>query len=223
MRSAITAAGLRKAYGDHLVLDGVDLDVAEGTIFALLGPNGAGKTTIVQILSTLIGANSQPANRLLDAPSVLVFRQPQELYVRINGYIDADTIAQAAENAAPTATVQSGSTALTSAWVKGANALCMKLQLELGHGPVVRGAVGEEHEVAHALERQAPRGKAREARHVLAAQRPRHVGVEQHRDLERAGPSAPPRTARAPCRMPPSPSCGPPDRGRDRLRCGRWS
>jgi len=58
MGSAITAAGLRKAYGDHLVLDGVDLDVAEGTIFALLGPNGAGKTTIVQILSTLIGADS---------------------------------------------------------------------------------------------------------------------------------------------------------------------
>jgi len=58
MGSAITAAGLRKAYGDHLVLDGVDLDVAEGTIFALLGPNGAGKTTIVQILSTLIGADA---------------------------------------------------------------------------------------------------------------------------------------------------------------------
>ena len=57
MGSAITATGLRKAYGDHLVLDGVDLDVAEGTIFALLGPNGAGKTTIVQILSTLIGAD----------------------------------------------------------------------------------------------------------------------------------------------------------------------
>jgi ABC-2 type transport system ATP-binding protein len=57
MRSAITAAGLRKAYGDHPVLDSVDLDVAEGMIFALLGPNGAGKTTIVQILSTLIGAD----------------------------------------------------------------------------------------------------------------------------------------------------------------------
>src|ERR1700712_3708380 len=57
-RSAITATGLRKSYGDHLVLDGVDLDVAEGTIFALLGPNGAGKTTIVQILSTLIGADA---------------------------------------------------------------------------------------------------------------------------------------------------------------------
>jgi ABC-2 type transport system ATP-binding protein len=57
MRSAITTAGLRKAYGDHLVLDAVDLDVVEGTIFALLGPNGAGKTTIVQILTTLIGAD----------------------------------------------------------------------------------------------------------------------------------------------------------------------
>ncbi|MFC9552347.1 ATP-binding cassette domain-containing protein [Rhodococcus sp. NPDC056960] len=53
-RSAITATGLRKSYGDKLVLDGVDLDIAEGTIFSLLGPNGAGKTTTVQILSTLI-------------------------------------------------------------------------------------------------------------------------------------------------------------------------
>jgi len=57
-RSAIAATGLRKSFGDHVVLDGVDLDVAEGTIFALLGPNGAGKTTIVQILSTLIGADA---------------------------------------------------------------------------------------------------------------------------------------------------------------------
>jgi ABC-2 type transport system ATP-binding protein len=56
-RSAIAATGLRKAFGDNVVLDGVDLDVAEGTIFALLGPNGAGKTTIVQILSTLIDAD----------------------------------------------------------------------------------------------------------------------------------------------------------------------
>jgi ABC-2 type transport system ATP-binding protein len=57
-RSAIVTTGLRKSYGDQLVLDGVDLDVAEGTIFALLGPNGAGKTTIVHILSTLIGADA---------------------------------------------------------------------------------------------------------------------------------------------------------------------
>lgn len=55
---AILATGLRKSYGDTLVLDGIDLDVREGTIFALLGPNGAGKTTVVQILSTLIAADS---------------------------------------------------------------------------------------------------------------------------------------------------------------------
>ncbi len=44
----ITATGLRKSYGDHLVLDDLDFAVAEGTVFALLGPNGAGKTTIVR-------------------------------------------------------------------------------------------------------------------------------------------------------------------------------
>ncbi len=54
---AITVAGLRKSYGDHSVLDGVDIHVAEGTVYALLGPNGAGKTTTVQILSTLIPAD----------------------------------------------------------------------------------------------------------------------------------------------------------------------
>ncbi|MFJ8312138.1 MULTISPECIES: ATP-binding cassette domain-containing protein [unclassified Streptomyces] len=54
----ITALGLRKAYGDKVVLDGVDLQVPEGSVFALLGPNGAGKTTTVQILSTLIAADA---------------------------------------------------------------------------------------------------------------------------------------------------------------------
>jgi ABC-2 type transport system ATP-binding protein len=49
---------LCKSFGDHVVLDGIDLDVAKGTIFALLGPNGAGKTTMVQILSTLISADA---------------------------------------------------------------------------------------------------------------------------------------------------------------------
>jgi ABC-2 type transport system ATP-binding protein len=57
-QSAIVATGLRKSFGDQVVLDGIDLAVAEGTIFALLGPNGAGKTTAVQILSTLISADS---------------------------------------------------------------------------------------------------------------------------------------------------------------------
>ncbi len=59
--SAIVATGMRKSFGDHVVLDGIDLDVAEGTIFALLGPNGAGKTVTVQILSTLIGADGGEA------------------------------------------------------------------------------------------------------------------------------------------------------------------
>jgi ABC-2 type transport system ATP-binding protein len=52
--SVISVTGLRKSFGDTLVLDGIDLAVPEGTVFSLLGPNGAGKTTTVQILSTLI-------------------------------------------------------------------------------------------------------------------------------------------------------------------------
>ncbi|MGY1498716.1 ATP-binding cassette domain-containing protein [Streptomyces sp. QTS52] len=55
---AIAAKGLRKAYGDKTVLDGIDLAVPAGTVFALLGPNGAGKTTAVKILSTLVSADA---------------------------------------------------------------------------------------------------------------------------------------------------------------------
>jgi ABC-2 type transport system ATP-binding protein len=55
--SAIAATGLRKAYKDKVVLDGIDLDVPAGTIFALLGPNGAGKTTAVNVLTTLTKAD----------------------------------------------------------------------------------------------------------------------------------------------------------------------
>lgn len=51
---AIKVSGLRKSYGTKTVLDGVDLTVPAGSVFALLGPNGAGKTTIVNILSTLV-------------------------------------------------------------------------------------------------------------------------------------------------------------------------
>ena len=54
---AISARAVCKSFGEHIVLDGVDLTVAQGTIFALLGPNGAGKTTMVRILSTLIAAD----------------------------------------------------------------------------------------------------------------------------------------------------------------------
>ncbi len=58
---AIEAIGVGKAFGETVVLDSVDLTVAEGTIFGLLGPNGAGKTTMVRILSTLIAADSGQA------------------------------------------------------------------------------------------------------------------------------------------------------------------
>ncbi len=55
---AIAVRGLRKAFGTTTVLDGLDLTVPEGTIYALLGPNGAGKTTTVDILSTLLPADA---------------------------------------------------------------------------------------------------------------------------------------------------------------------
>ncbi|MFB7433821.1 ATP-binding cassette domain-containing protein [Streptomyces microflavus] len=55
---AIAATGLRKSYGDRAVLDGIDLAVPAGTVFALLGPNGAGKTTAVKILSTLVSPDA---------------------------------------------------------------------------------------------------------------------------------------------------------------------
>ncbi|MEU4269815.1 ATP-binding cassette domain-containing protein [Streptomyces sp. NPDC026092] len=56
--TAVSAVGLRKSYGDKLVLDGIDLRIPTGSVFALLGPNGAGKTTVVKILSTLITADA---------------------------------------------------------------------------------------------------------------------------------------------------------------------
>jgi ABC-2 type transport system ATP-binding protein len=59
--SAITVSGLRKSFGDHVVLDGLDLTVPQGSVFSLLGANGAGKTTTVRILSTLIRADAGEA------------------------------------------------------------------------------------------------------------------------------------------------------------------
>ncbi|MFJ6851458.1 ATP-binding cassette domain-containing protein [Streptomyces sp. NPDC091271] len=64
--AAISAVGLRKSYGDKTVLDGIDLHIPAGSVFALLGPNGAGKTTAVKILSTLVtadGGQAQVAGR----------------------------------------------------------------------------------------------------------------------------------------------------------------
>ena len=79
-RLAIRATGLRKSYGKQLVLDGIDLEVAEGTVFALLGPNGAGKTTTVQILSTLISADGGEASR---SPVTTSRREPDAVRAAI--------------------------------------------------------------------------------------------------------------------------------------------
>src|SRR3954464_10194550 len=51
---AILTSGLTKSFGDVRALDGVDLEVATGTVLGLLGPNGAGKTTAVRVLATLL-------------------------------------------------------------------------------------------------------------------------------------------------------------------------
>jgi ABC-2 type transport system ATP-binding protein len=56
--TAIAVSGLRKAYGDKVVLDGIDFEVAAGSVFSLLGPNGAGKTTTVNIAATLMKADA---------------------------------------------------------------------------------------------------------------------------------------------------------------------
>ncbi|MFJ5259724.1 ATP-binding cassette domain-containing protein [Streptomyces sp. NPDC088387] len=58
---AVRAAALRKSYGGHEVLCGLDLAVPRGSVYALLGPNGAGKTTAVRILATLTAADSGSA------------------------------------------------------------------------------------------------------------------------------------------------------------------
>ena len=64
--SAIAVSGLRKAYGDKVVLDGIDFEVATGSVFSLLGPNGAGKTTTVNVLATLLKADAGRASAAID-------------------------------------------------------------------------------------------------------------------------------------------------------------
>ncbi|WP_264923928.1 ATP-binding cassette domain-containing protein [Streptomyces sp. A012304] len=73
--SAVTVRGLVKHYGETKALDGVDLDVREGTVMGVLGPNGAGKTTLVRILSTLLTPDSGRAT----VAGYDVVRQPRQL------------------------------------------------------------------------------------------------------------------------------------------------
>lgn len=51
--SLVTVRGLRKAFGEHVVLDGVDLDVSQGSVTVLIGPSGSGKTTLLRCLNGL--------------------------------------------------------------------------------------------------------------------------------------------------------------------------
>jgi len=53
---AVRCVGLRHAFGETVAVDGVDLDVAAGSVFGLLGPNGAGKTTTIRMITTLLPA-----------------------------------------------------------------------------------------------------------------------------------------------------------------------
>ena len=59
--AAIRAVDVRKSFDDNVVLDGLEFTVEEGSVFALLGPNGSGKTTTVNILTTLLAADSGEA------------------------------------------------------------------------------------------------------------------------------------------------------------------
>lgn len=76
---AVDARGLRKAYGETVALDGLDLTVRRGTVLGLLGPNGAGKTTAVRILATLQPADSGSAT----VAGFDVAARPHEVRTRI--------------------------------------------------------------------------------------------------------------------------------------------
>ncbi|HMG43969.1 MAG TPA: ATP-binding cassette domain-containing protein [Acidimicrobiales bacterium] len=96
---AIAANGLRKSYGDKVVLDGVDLAVPEGTIFSLLGPNGAGKTTAVKILSTLISADPGTGDIHIGGHSLTTDPQAVRAAIGVTGQFSAvDNLITGEEN-----------------------------------------------------------------------------------------------------------------------------
>ncbi|HLA73219.1 MAG TPA: ATP-binding cassette domain-containing protein [Steroidobacteraceae bacterium] len=72
---AIQARGLVKKFGELRAVDGIDLEVPRGMIFAILGPNGAGKTTLMRMLATLLrpddGSASVMGHDLIDAPQAV--------------------------------------------------------------------------------------------------------------------------------------------------------
>ena len=80
MKPAIEVQGLRKAFGRQIVLDGLDLQVRPGEVFALLGPNGAGKTTTINVLTTLTKPDAGSAT----VAGIDVVREPEKVTQRIS-------------------------------------------------------------------------------------------------------------------------------------------
>jgi ABC-2 type transport system ATP-binding protein len=94
---AVKACGLAKRYGSVVALDGLDLDVAEGTVLGLLGPNGAGKTTAVSILTTLLVPDAGSAM----VAGIDVLREPHRVRERIGlsgQYAAVDEVLTGREN-----------------------------------------------------------------------------------------------------------------------------
>ncbi|MGA2836760.1 MAG: ATP-binding cassette domain-containing protein [Acidimicrobiales bacterium] len=95
--SALSVTGLRKSFGDNVVLDGIDLDVGVGSVFSLLGPNGAGKTTAVRIFSTLL----TPDGGQVRVGGFDVVRQPDRVrsFIGVTGQFSAvDNLLTGTEN-----------------------------------------------------------------------------------------------------------------------------
>ncbi|WP_067472528.1 ATP-binding cassette domain-containing protein [Actinomadura hibisca] len=94
---AIEAVGLRKTYGPATVLDGIDLRVPKGSVFALLGPNGAGKTTTVRILATLTRPDGGSA-RVAGHDVVTQARQVRRAISLTGQYAAVDELQTGTEN-----------------------------------------------------------------------------------------------------------------------------
>ncbi len=93
--AAIEAVGVRKAFGDHQVLRGLDLTVPRGIVFSLLGPNGAGKTTTVRIFSTLSRADGGSVR--VAGLDVRTDRQRVRSRISLTGQYTAVDVAQTGE------------------------------------------------------------------------------------------------------------------------------
>jgi len=94
--SAIEVRGLRKSYGGIVAVDGVDLTVASGEVFALLGPNGAGKTTTVEILEGYRKRDAGTVSVLATDPATAgaAWRARIGMVLQTSGEFDALTVAE---------------------------------------------------------------------------------------------------------------------------------